>query len=152
MSKALENAHPQFHPEFVPSSKTQAYASLLGILKEKPPQTAVNRNASAVVLGSSLPLHPKAFSNLPSFVCKMITVTKYRGTIWSLRMALKKSELYSFLRSGCDELRGGMDAGQYKDYVLLKYVSDKYPGVPYAPICRHVPSDKALHPSISKLF
>ena len=33
-------------------------------------------------------------------------------------MALKKSKLYSSLRSSCDELRGGMDAGQYKDYVL----------------------------------
>src|SRR6266699_321285 len=53
-------------------------------------------------------------------------------------MALKKSELYSSLWSGCDELRGGMDASQYKDYVLvllfIKYVSDKYSGVPYAPI------------------
>ena len=45
-------------------------------------------------------------------------------------MAIKKSELYSSLWSGCDELRGGMDASQYKDYVLvllfIKYVSDKY--------------------------
>jgi len=53
-------------------------------------------------------------------------------------MALKKSELYSSLWSGCDELRGGMDASQYKDYVLvllfIKYVSDKYSGVPYAGI------------------
>ncbi len=53
-------------------------------------------------------------------------------------MALKKSELYSSLWSSCDELRGGMDAGQYKDYVLvmlfIKYISDKYFGVPYAPI------------------
>ena len=53
-------------------------------------------------------------------------------------MALKKSELYSSLWSGCDELRGGMDASQYKDYVLVllfvKYVSDKYAGQPYAPI------------------
>jgi len=51
-------------------------------------------------------------------------------------MALKKSELYSSLWSSCDELRGGMDASQYKDYVLLfiKYVSDKYAGIPYAPI------------------
>src|SRR5580693_54426 len=53
-------------------------------------------------------------------------------------MALKKSELYSSLWSTCDELRGGMDASQYKDYVLvllfIKYVSDKYAGVPYAPI------------------
>jgi type I restriction enzyme M protein len=53
-------------------------------------------------------------------------------------MALKKSELYSSLWSSCDELRGGMDASQYKDYVLvllfIKYVSDKYSGAPYAPI------------------
>jgi type I restriction enzyme M protein len=53
-------------------------------------------------------------------------------------MAIKKSELYSSLWSGCDELRGGMDASQYKDYVLvllfIKYVSDKYANQPYAPI------------------
>jgi type I restriction enzyme M protein len=53
-------------------------------------------------------------------------------------VALKKSELYSSLWSGCDELRGGMDASQYKDYVLvmlfIKYVSDKYAGQPYAAI------------------
>jgi hypothetical protein len=35
-------------------------------------------------------------------------------------MALKKSELYSSLWSSCDELRGGMDASQYKDSLLLK--------------------------------
>jgi len=47
-------------------------------------------------------------------------------------MALKKSDLYSSLWKSCDELRGGMDASQYKDYVLtllfVKYVSDKYAG------------------------
>lgn len=47
-------------------------------------------------------------------------------------MAIKKSELYSSLWASCDELRGGMDASQYKDYVLVllfvKYVSDKYAG------------------------
>jgi type I restriction enzyme M protein len=51
-------------------------------------------------------------------------------------MAIKKSELYSSLWASCDELRGGMDASQYKDYVLvmlfIKYVSDKYAGVPFA--------------------
>jgi type I restriction enzyme M protein len=44
-------------------------------------------------------------------------------------MAIKKSELYSSLWESCDELRGSMDASQYKDYVLvllfMKYVSDK---------------------------
>jgi HsdM N-terminal domain len=34
-------------------------------------------------------------------------------------MAIKKSELYSSLWASCDELRGGMDASQYKDYVLF---------------------------------
>ncbi|OIP15115.1 MAG: type I restriction endonuclease subunit M [Betaproteobacteria bacterium CG2_30_59_46] len=51
-------------------------------------------------------------------------------------MAIKKSELYSSLWKSCDELRGGMDASQYKDYVLIllfiKYVSDKYAGDPNA--------------------
>lgn len=57
-------------------------------------------------------------------------------------MAIKKSELYSTLWASCDELRGGMDASQYKDYVLVmlfvKYVSDKYSGDPSALI--EVPS------------
>lgn len=47
-------------------------------------------------------------------------------------MAIKKSELYSSLWKSCDELRGGMDASQYKDYVLtllfVKYISDKFAG------------------------
>src|SRR3970040_1269396 len=47
-------------------------------------------------------------------------------------MPIKKSDLYSSLWRSCDELRGGMDASQYKDYVLAllfgKYVSDKYAG------------------------
>ncbi len=51
-------------------------------------------------------------------------------------MALKKSALYSSLWRSCDELRGGMDASQYKDYVLVllfvKYVSDKYANDPDA--------------------
>jgi type I restriction enzyme M protein len=45
-------------------------------------------------------------------------------------LAIKKSDLYSSLWASCDELRGGMDASQYKDYVLfmlfIKYISDKY--------------------------
>jgi len=53
-------------------------------------------------------------------------------------MAVKKSQLYSSIWKSCDELRGGMDASQYKDYVLvllfIKYISDKYAGVPFAPI------------------
>ena len=49
-------------------------------------------------------------------------------------MAIRKSQLYSALWKSCDELRGGMDASQYKDYVLtllfVKYVSDRYAGRP----------------------
>ena len=45
------------------------------------------------------------------------------------RMVLRKSDLYSSLWKSCDELRGGMDASQYKDYILtllfVKYVTDK---------------------------
>ena len=51
-------------------------------------------------------------------------------------MAIKKSEIYNSLWKSCDELRGGMDASQYKDYVLtllfVKYVSDKYESDPNA--------------------
>lgn len=53
-------------------------------------------------------------------------------------MAIKKTELYSSLWASCNELRGGMDASQYKDYVLtmlfIKYVSDKYKNDPYGMI------------------
>lgn len=53
-------------------------------------------------------------------------------------MAIKKSELYSSLWASCNELRGSMDASQYKDYVLvmlfIKYISDRYANQPFAPI------------------
>jgi len=53
-------------------------------------------------------------------------------------VAVKKSELYGSIWKSCDELRGGMDASQYKDYVLIllfvKYVSDKYEGKENVPI------------------
>ena len=53
-------------------------------------------------------------------------------------MAIKKSQLYASLWQSCDELRGGMDASQYKDYILtllfMKYVSDKAANNPYADI------------------
>lgn len=45
-------------------------------------------------------------------------------------MALKKSQLYSKIWQACDALRGGMDASEYKNYVLtllfVRYLSDKY--------------------------
>ena len=53
-------------------------------------------------------------------------------------MAVMKSELYSSLWASCDKLRGGMDASQYKDYILtllfVKYVSDRYKGQRWADI------------------
>lgn len=53
-------------------------------------------------------------------------------------MAIKKSDMDSSLYQLCDKLRGGMDPSQYKDYVLtlvfVKYVTDKFKGVKYAPI------------------
>ncbi|MCL2753229.1 MAG: type I restriction-modification system subunit M, partial [Defluviitaleaceae bacterium] len=53
-------------------------------------------------------------------------------------MAVKKSEIYSSLWASCDKLRGGMDASQYKDYILtmlfVKYVSDRYKGQQWADI------------------
>ena len=52
--------------------------------------------------------------------------------------AVKKTELYSSLWASCDALRGGMDASQYKDYILtllfVKYVTDKFKDEPYASI------------------
>lgn len=54
----------------------------------------------------------------------------FRESIERPAVALKKSDLYSSLWKSCDELRGGMDASQYKDYILtllfVKYVSDKH--------------------------
>ena len=53
-------------------------------------------------------------------------------------MAIRKNDLDNSLYSLCDELRGGMDPSQYKDYVLtlvfVKYISDRYAGVKYAPV------------------
>ena len=53
-------------------------------------------------------------------------------------MAIKKSQLYASLWQSCNELRGGMDASQYKDYILtllfMKYVSDKAASDPYSDI------------------
>ena len=50
-------------------------------------------------------------------------------------MAVKKSQLYSSLWASCDKLRGGMDASQYKDYILtLLFV--KYAGQTHYRFCK----------------
>ena len=53
-------------------------------------------------------------------------------------MAIKNSEVYSSLWASFDELRGGVDASRYKDYVLVllfvKYISDRFAGQPYVAI------------------
>ncbi|GGZ76003.1 type I restriction-modification system subunit M [Ignatzschineria indica] len=81
-------------------------------------------------------------------------------------MAIKKTELYSSLWASCDELRGGMDASQYKDYVLtmlfLKYVSDKYKNDPFGMIVipegasfddiSHLKNDKEIGDKLNKII
>jgi len=66
-------------------------------------------------------------------------------------MAIKKSQLYSSIWKSCDELRGGMDASQYKDYVLvllfIKYISDKYAGIPFAPI--NIPTGSSFNDMVA---
>src|SRR6266540_2561857 len=95
--------------------------------------------------GSEELQHPPKTRKFVTLVLRSVPVPErwynlltYTQRVQEKRMALKKSELYSSLWSSCDELRGGMDASQYKDYVLvllfIKYVSDKYAGQPYAPI------------------
>lgn len=69
-------------------------------------------------------------------------------------MAVKKSELYSSLWASCDALRGGMDASQYKDYILtllfVKYVSDKFTGQDYADI--EIPEGGSFADMVKILF
>ena len=66
-------------------------------------------------------------------------------------MAVKKTELYSSLWASCDKLRGGMDASQYKDYILtllfVKYVSDRFKGEKYADI--KIPKDGSFDNMVS---
>src|SRR3979490_3255553 len=66
-------------------------------------------------------------------------------------MAVTRSDMACFVSASCDELRGGMDASQYKDYVLtllfMKYVSDKYAKDPYGLI--EVPEGADYHAMVA---
>ncbi|VVE10242.1 putative type I restriction enzymeP M protein [Pandoraea communis] len=77
----------------------------------------------------SLPyLKTKAKADSPSR--DKATTAPAAKTLTPRNGVVKKSDLYSSIWASCDELRGGMDASQYKDYVLfmlfIKYISDKY--------------------------
>jgi N-6 DNA Methylase/HsdM N-terminal domain len=107
------------------------FGRLIGPIRARPVAGAKHGRSVVVVMAVEEHERMKALDapgGRPSAEAEGETVT----------MALKKSELYSSLWSSCDELRGGMDASQYKDYVLvllfIKYISDRYAGMPYAPI------------------
>jgi type I restriction enzyme M protein len=63
------------------------------------------------------------------YVAKWASDMPEKSTLGRPTVALKKSDLYASLWASCDQLRGGMDASQYKDYILtllfVKFVSDK---------------------------
>ena len=58
-------------------------------------------------------------------------------------MAVKKTELYSSLWASCDALRGGMDASQYKDYILTLLFSKPL-------VCRNPRSDHQGAPAAKR--
>jgi len=66
-------------------------------------------------------------------------------------MPIKKSDLYSSLWASCDELRGGMEQSEYKDYVLfmlfIKYVSDKYAASAIQIVASRGPGSRQRSPS-----
>jgi len=67
-------------------------------------------------------------------------------------MAIKKSDLYASLWASCDELRGGMDASQYKTrpfHAVIKYISDKYGNSDGGTLPRrhHFPEGRQLRPT-----
>ena len=71
-------------------------------------------------------------NSLPGLRRGCVGSEQFGNSVPTPPMPLRKSHLYSSLWQSCDQLRGGMDASQYKDYVLtqlfMKYVSDKYAG------------------------
>lgn len=73
-----------------------------------------------------------AYSSAQPLVAEHATETRpIASTVTARRVGMvKKTDLYNSIWASCDELRGGMDASQYKDYVLfmlfIKYISDKY--------------------------
>ncbi len=73
---------------------------------------------------------PTPYLTADSSAKNEVTITPATTTPAPRNGVVKKSDLYSSIWASCDELRGGMDASQYKDYVLfmlfIKYISDKY--------------------------
>src|SRR5699024_6551547 len=79
------------------------------------------------------PLQTRKNRNRPHVYQRVfVRISNYKSKKEITWMAIKKSDLYSWLWSSCNELRGGMDASQYKDYILvllfMRYVTDKYHG------------------------
>lgn len=108
-----------------------------------PAQYVVRLVCFFAILADNLGKHPSTPPPNPFIIINPANLKKCPAeaptdSIYGSTMALKKSDLYSSLWSACDELRGGMDASQYKDYVLvllfIRYISDKYSEQPYAPI------------------
>jgi hypothetical protein len=67
MWKALEKAHPQFQPEFVSSSRTQAYANLLQMLEDNPPIDCTERECEFCRFRQQLPLTAVSLLKLGEF-------------------------------------------------------------------------------------
>lgn len=67
MWKGLENAHPQLQPEFVPSSKAQAYANVLEMLKENPPVDCTEPECESCRFRQQLPATPESLLKLALF-------------------------------------------------------------------------------------
>ena len=67
MWKALENAHPQFQPQFVPSLKTEGYANLLRMLKLNPPVDCTEPDCEPCRFREQLPATPDSLLELAQF-------------------------------------------------------------------------------------
>ncbi len=87
---------------------------------------------------STPPSRKKEPDSRPAPTTESTGASQIRASYRPQTKAIKKSELYSSIWQSCDNLRGGMDASQYKDYILvflyIKYISDRYAGRFFSPI------------------